>query len=405
VVFVCAAALALGPILEAQKKGGGGGSTDCAPSLYGRNSASSIGIVAGPGVNPAWISAGIAKWDVCNSDGWPPLLCDQPGEFTFTVQYQLGNNPAGNGGCGSLAPNLFWSWEAYAWLHNGGVINLYERNIFGEPCSTDLAEVARVVGHEIGHALGINESPCFNGIMGGQSTVSADECSRINDRWVTPFEELMAECNASCWTACDANVQCPTPIQHWDGGTTWFDPLVFDLDADGVATFAAERAVLFDLDADGAPERITWPGTGDAFLWTDLNHNNSVDDGAELFGVGMMLPNGRRARHGYEALAMYDQAGKGGNGDGVINSADAVWNRLRLWQDVDHDGVCDAGETSPIHRFGVKEIVLSWTETPWTDGAGTVHLIRGGFRKHVTGNAEAKYDIYPVEALAFRKVD
>jgi hypothetical protein len=38
------------------------------------------------------------------------------------------------------------------------------------------------------------------------------------------------------------------------------------------------------------------------------------------------------------------------------------WNRLRLWRDADHDGICDPGEALPSHRFGVLKIDLAWRD-------------------------------------------
>lgn len=99
--------------------------------------------------------------------------------------------------------------------------------------------------------------------------------------------------------------------------------------------------VLFDLDADGAPEAMGWTGRGEslAFLAIDHNGNGVVDDGSELFGIGTLLANGERAANGFAALRQHD-----GNGDGVIDAADAIWGSLLLWTDANHDAVSQAGE-------------------------------------------------------------
>ncbi|HEX9982556.1 MAG TPA: hypothetical protein VGF69_04770 [Thermoanaerobaculia bacterium] len=376
--------------------------SECVSAYYAANTAGSIGVIADSGVSEAWISGGVDQWGVCGADSFPTLYCNQPGDYTFTVFYQPIKNPDG-AGCGSADPDV--DLTASGWQVRGGAIYLFERDGFGFPCNNTTEARAHTVAHEIGHILGLADSDCTNRVMGGSTgTVQPDECAKVGELWETPMERQVNQCNSTCWTACDANAQCPEGTLHTDSGTPWFDPLVFDLEGDGIPTVSGDEAVRFDLDADGTVETVSWPGSGDAFLWTDLNGNNRVDDGAELFGVGMLLPDGRRARHGYEALAMYDLPSKGGNGDGRIDSTDAIWNRLRLWRDIHHDGICGAGEASPIHRFGVKAIDLAWSPTGWTDAAGTLHLLSGRFRKHVRGK-ESGYADYPVEALGLRKLN
>lgn len=198
----------------------------------------------------------------------------------------------------------------------------------------------------------------------------------------------------------------PGEFPTWDPGTNQFDPLVFDLNGDGIRTSGADRPVTFDLNGDGRTESLTWldPDSQDAFLWTDLNNNARVDDGAELFGVGTMLPNGERAKHGYEALAIYDLSSRGGDGNGVIDTSDAIWQHLRLWRDDDHDGGCDGGEWAPIHRYGIRSIALTWVNVGVTDASGTLHLLRGTYDKHDPQSGGTALVPRIVEALAFRKL-
>ncbi|HEX6642854.1 MAG TPA: hypothetical protein VF215_17180, partial [Thermoanaerobaculia bacterium] len=103
--------------------------------------------------------------------------------------------------------------------------------------------------------------------------------------------------------------------------------------------------VSFDLDADGEAERIGWTAadSGLAFLSIDLNANGAIDDGAELFGIGTLIPGGVRASNGFEALRQYDT-----NGDRVLDAADAHWSSLLLWTDRNHDGKSSIGELLAI---------------------------------------------------------
>ena len=59
------------------------------------------------------------------------------------------------------------------------------------------------------------------------------------------------------------------------------DPLVLDLDGDGIETLGArESTALFDLDNDGIKTRLGWLKSDDGMLVIDRNGNGVVDSGA-----------------------------------------------------------------------------------------------------------------------------
>ncbi len=166
-------------------------------------------------------------------------------------------------------------------------------------------------------------------------------------------------------------------------------PLLLDLNGDGVHTTGAEAPVWFDLDGDGRNERIGWshPATSEAFLWIDLKPNHIVDNGRELFGVGTILPNGQRARDGFEALTVHDQPANGGNGDGKITVADAIWGRLRLWLDENHNGVSQPTEIAPLQSAQVVELRLNAVTSSAYDAQGNLHGLQSTYlaRAHERG--------------------
>jgi hypothetical protein len=119
---------------------------------------------------------------------------------------------------------------------------------------------------------------------------------------------------------------------------------------------------------------------------------------SELFGIATVLPDGTKARDGFEALAIYDQQAQGGNGDDVIDANDAVWNRLRVWVDSNHDGICDPGEVSPLHKYGVEGIALSATRTTAVDSHGNGHFLRSHYWRRVGGRLLS----FDIDGLTFQ---
>ena len=86
------------------------------------------------------------------------------------------------------------------------------------------------------------------------------------------------------------------------------------------------------------------------------------------FRVSGSQPSPRR--HGFRALAEFDGPQGGGNSDGVIDARDAVFASLRLWRDIDHDGVSQQQELHTLPALGVVRLHLSHKESKRTDEHG-----------------------------------
>ncbi len=100
------------------------------------------------------------------------------------------------------------------------------------------------------------------------------------------------------------------------------DPLIFDLDGDGVETSAMEEGTYFDLNSDGSKEKAGWVGKDDGLLVYDKNGNGTIDSGRELFGDATRLRDGRIAESGFEALSEFDT-----NGDSIVDANDRGFGR------------------------------------------------------------------------------
>jgi hypothetical protein len=149
-------------------------------------------------------------------------------------------------------------------------------------------------------------------------------------------------------------------------------PIVIDTHKDGIRLGPAGRSVAFDVNADGFPDTVQWvrPGGDEAFLVLDRNRNGVVDDGSELFGVGTPLFEGNNAPNGFVGLAQYDQPLLGGNDDGVISRADAVWPQLSLWVDSNADGVSTRNEIRRPESLGLTSFGIIPRVRRYIDPAG-----------------------------------
>jgi hypothetical protein len=151
-------------------------------------------------------------------------------------------------------------------------------------------------------------------------------------------------------------------------------PVLIDITGNGFSLTSANEGVDFDINGDGVKERIAWTAatSDDAWLVLDLSNNGTIDNGRELFGnyTPQTRPPFGVAANGFLALAEYDKPINGGNGDGVITQRDAVFSRLRCWQDTNHDGIAENSELHELTALRITTLELTYKESKHTDEHG-----------------------------------
>jgi len=131
------------------------------------------------------------------------------------------------------------------------------------------------------------------------------------------------------------------------------DPIVLDLDGDGIELLDITKGVDFDLYGTGSKQAVAWVAPDDGLLVLDRNLNGAIDNGTELFGNL-----NEDFSDGFEHLAELDRAEFGGNADGVIDANDAAFAHLMVWKDANTDGLSVAEELVSLSALDVTSIRL-----------------------------------------------
>jgi hypothetical protein len=165
-------------------------------------------------------------------------------------------------------------------------------------------------------------------------------------------------------------------------------PIIIDVDGSGFPLTNAANGVDFDILALSYPQRISWTkaASTNAFLVLDRDKNGRIDNGEELFGNITPQPESIDA-NGFIALAEYDKAGQGGNGDGKITRKDAIFRKLRLWTDRNHNGISEPEELSRLPALDVVAIRLDYQESDRVDQYGNRFRYRARVRDKANANA------------------
>lgn len=199
-------------------------------------------------------------------------------------------------------------------------------------------------------------------------------------------------------TPCDPDAPPDLRFGHTDGesGNPCASPIIIDLTGDGFALTDAAHGVMFDIAGTGVPVQIAWTANANnAFLVLDRTGDGQITNGTEMFG-NFTSQNLSPHPNGFIALAVYDDPMNGGNGDGIIDTRDAIWSKLRLWVDANHDGISQPGELHTLPEMGVFSISLDYSLSKRRDEFGNVFRYRGRINQDQHGDFDVGKNIYDV---------
>lgn len=187
--------------------------------------------------------------------------------------------------------------------------------------------------------------------------------------------------SVGAWSACsrfescrpDSPSECPGPGTVYAKCTVRNGAWTIDRSACPEQNNGGSSSTPLVLSFDRAPVRFThpsgsfdvvghdvsvetdWVSAATPWLAVDRDGNGSIDDGSELFGSMSRLPDGRRAEHGFAALATLDE-----DGDGRITGKDSGFASLVLWRDQNQDRRSQPSELTSAAAEGLVSIDLGF---------------------------------------------
>ncbi len=141
------------------------------------------------------------------------------------------------------------------------------------------------------------------------------------------------------------------------------DPLVLDLDGDGVRLLSMESGVRFDMNNDGRPETTGWIAPGDGLLVMDANHDG------DIAGIGELVSEYSTpgSQSSLQSLATLDA-----NRDGRVDASDPAFAGLQVWEDANQDAGSQSGELHGLPDLGILSLELQTTSSNIEENAGNL---------------------------------
>ena len=151
-----------------------------------------------------------------------------------------------------------------------------------------------------------------------------------------------------------------------DRGTT---PIALDLNGNGRLDFVGKTTgVTFDLNGIGVRLPTAWLAPGDGWLFIDLGEAGVQVTRNELSFVAQVPT----ASSDLDALRnVYFNSDR----NGVLDAADSQWLNLRIWQDLNQDGITTANEVQTLSVAGITSISLASDDISYRAVSGEVTVL------------------------------
>lgn len=121
---------------------------------------------------------------------------------------------------------------------------------------------------------------------------------------------------------------------------------------------------------EASPFVIKQSPSGMTPLKLDLNGDGKIANGHELFGSATVLKSGEVATDGFHVLRDLDD-----NQDGLIDTNDAAFAKLKVWVDANGNGVADEGELKSLQELGIVSMKLNAQTSDMHQNGNTRGLI------------------------------
>jgi hypothetical protein len=256
----------------------------------------------------------------------------------------------------------------------GTTVNTGGQSTLIKPAHQGYDEIfIKIAEHELGHTLGETDASGNNGHSVMDQISGIDDINGNIPIGITDLDQQLVvgwcQTGGGGGEGSSGGDQCgPDDLSSGCDGS----PIILDVEGEGFHLTSADGGVMFDISGTGHPVQLGWTD-GDfhnAFLALP-GPDGLVHNGKELFGNFTPQPKSEHP-NGFIALAQYDD-----NSDGIIDEQDAVYSKLRLWIDANHDGVCQPEELHRLPEFGVHSLALKYTESRRTDKFGNAFRYRG----------------------------